>query len=111
MSNRDMKIYVIPVMLVMLFSTFDSFFTIYLIDSGAKEINPIMNKCLDVGVDFFLFVKYTLTALGLAILYAFQDHFIFGGKVKTRNLIWLIVVIYFILITYEFALLWTSYHA
>ena len=49
------------IVLLIILSLADAFFTLYLIDHGATEINPIMAYFLSLGPWAFIFSKYFLT--------------------------------------------------
>jgi hypothetical protein len=85
----------------------DAVLTIWLIHAGAQEINPIMQHCLGRGVHVFLMVKYGLTAGGLPLLLVFQNHSLFGTRLRVRHLIPLILVLYAVLISYQIMLIHT----
>jgi hypothetical protein len=65
--------------LVLLLSVADAFLTLWLMDNGAVELNPVMAYFLAVGDDAFLAAKYFLTSLSVIIAvvlhYAFLRHF------------------------------------
>ena len=50
---------------ILILSIGDGLFTLYLMDHGAKEINPIMDYFIEVSPWAFLFVKFTLTSCAL----------------------------------------------
>jgi hypothetical protein len=60
---------------VLLLSIVDALLTLWLVDNGAVEINPVMVYYLDLGPAAFMAIKYFITAAGvtLAVLlnYAF----------------------------------------
>jgi len=64
------------VALVMALCTADGLFTIFHLDRGAKEINPIMDFALSFGTLHFLIVKYAMTAAGLLVLLTHKNFFI-----------------------------------
>jgi hypothetical protein len=61
------------IVLILFLSVTDAFLTLFLIDHGAIEVNPIMAFYLEVGPYAFLFVKYGLTSLGLILLLLFSN--------------------------------------
>ena len=65
--------------LVLLLSVADAFLTLWLMDNGAVELNPVMAYFIAVGDDAFLAVKYLLTSISVVIAvvlhYAFLRHF------------------------------------
>jgi hypothetical protein len=83
----------------------DAVLTIWLIQAGAQEVNPIMEHFLGLGDHVFLMVKYALTAAGLPLLLIFQNHYLFGTRFRVRYLIPFILVLYAALITYQIVLI------
>lgn len=65
---------VFPILLILLLSMLDAFFTLVLIERGAVEVNPLMAFYLGIGPGVFLTVKYVLTCLSLFILLMFSHH-------------------------------------
>ena len=59
--------------LILFFSVIDALLTLFLINHGAIEINPIMAFYLDLGPYVFLGVKYGLLKAQLAIGLSGQD--------------------------------------
>jgi hypothetical protein len=56
-----------------LLSVLDAYFTIFHVDEGAREVNPLMNFLLGYGNMYFFVLKYILTALGIVILCIYQN--------------------------------------
>lgn len=74
-------------MVVLLFlSLVDAMLTLFLIDNGASEINPVMAYFLKFGPYTFLGVKYFITCYAALILLIFQNFFIRKLKIFTRAL-------------------------
>jgi len=66
----------ILLLLIILLSVFDGWFTIFFVEKGAQEINPFMNILIGYGNIYFFTVKYVATALGLLILCICKNLFI-----------------------------------
>jgi hypothetical protein len=60
-------------LLVVLLSVLDGYLTIFHVERGAQEINPIMNFLLGYGDDCFFILKYVLTAIGVIIFCIFKN--------------------------------------
>ncbi len=56
------------VVAILLLCAADAAFTIYHLNRGATEVNPIMNFALSFGTLHFLIIKYVLTVAGLFVL-------------------------------------------
>ena len=65
--------------LVLVLSVADGMLTLWLIDRGATELNPIMDYYLDQGPHIFMLAKYLITAFVVIITvvmnYAFLRFF------------------------------------
>ena len=95
----------IVIMMLIIASIVDAILTIQLIEAGAKEINPLMDHLLDNGILVFLLVKYVLTVAGLPLLLIFQNHYLFGTRIRVGYLIPMAVVMYLVLIGYQLVLM------
>ena len=54
--------------LILFLSVVDAYLTLWLIDEGAMEINPIMAYYLSIGPNTFLAAKYLLTVAAVTIV-------------------------------------------
>ena len=73
---------IIAVIVLLFLSLIDAMLTLFLIDNGAKEINPIMAYFLEFGPYTFLGVKYFLTCYAALVLLIFQNFFIRKLKIS-----------------------------
>ena len=94
-SFSVMPLTVALVLFVTLASGLDALFTLLHIESGATEMNPIMNFALGHGVGFFLAAKVALTSIGCCFL-ALHQHFRLGRE----GLRWLTIA-YTVLLVYH----------
>ncbi len=62
--------------LVLLLSVADALLTLWLLDRGANEINPVMAYFLQFGPSTFMMTKYILTAISVTIVVLFNYVFI-----------------------------------
>ena len=95
----------IVILMLIIASIVDAILTIQLLDAGAKEVNPLMDRLLDHGILPFLFGKYVLTVVGLPLLLIFKNHHLFGTPVRVGYLIPMAVVLYLVLIGYQLVLM------
>ncbi|MDB5390650.1 MAG: hypothetical protein JWM11_6296 [Planctomycetaceae bacterium] len=84
----------------------DAYITLILLENGCEEVNPVMNYLLELGPLSFLVGKYVLTAAGLPILLMFKNYFLFGTRFRVGYLIPGFVLMYLVLISYQFCLLY-----
>jgi hypothetical protein len=85
----------IPLVLIIVLSVFDAWFTVFYVERGAREINPFMDILIGYGNIYFFTVKYVATALGLIILCIYKNLYI------TRIGILFILFLYFVVFTHH----------
>jgi len=85
---------------VLLLSCTDALFTLNLLLLGANEVNALMNSMLADGVDAFLAVKISMTAISIIVLVAAANRKFFG-LFRVERLLQLICLGYVALIGYE----------
>ena len=95
----------IVVLTLIVASIVDAILTIRLLEAGAKEINPLMDRLLDHGIRTFLLGKYVLTVGGLPLLLIFKNHYLFGTRIRVGYLIPMAVALYVVLIGYQLVLM------
>ena len=79
----------------------DGTMTIFLVEKGAWEANPLMRYALSVSHEFFFFLKYFLTAGGLLVLLWNGNRRVLGGLFSLEEIVWGIVLFYEGLVIYE----------
>jgi hypothetical protein len=72
---------------VLVLSATDALLTLYLLNHGAHEVNPVMAYFLEKGPMIFMLVKYMLTAIGVTIVVIISDVFIPWLRIFTRDLL------------------------
>lgn len=72
--------------LVLLFSVADALLTLWLIDHGANEINPVMAYFLQFGPNIFMLVKYLFTSMSVIIVVLLHYVFIRYLRIQFRVL-------------------------
>ncbi|MFW2405882.1 MAG: DUF5658 family protein [Gammaproteobacteria bacterium] len=85
---------------VLLLSCTDALFTLNLLLLGANEANALMDSMLSEGVDAFLAVKISMTAIAIVVLVAAANRK-FCGLFRVVRLLQLICLGYLVLIGYE----------
>jgi hypothetical protein len=98
--------YVFTLFLTLIFTLVDGTLTIFLVRRGAWEANPVMRHALSISFEYFLALKYLLTAGGLFVLLRLGRRKLFGGALTAEELAAGIVLFYEGLIIYEV----TIYH-
>ena len=93
------------IILILFLSVLDALLTLYLIDHGATEINPIMDYYLNVGPYTFFTVKYALTAFAVLVLLFCQNIFLRTIKIYTRSLFYFIAAALMTVVAWELYLI------
>lgn len=89
---------------VMVLSSLDAFFTLRLIERGAREINPIMAAMMGEGAATFAATKMLLTGLSVLVLVFLERAHVFN-RVRTGVMLSAAFVFYVCLVCYEILLL------
>ncbi len=93
------------IVLILFFSVLDGLLTLFLIDHGATELNPVMAYYLDVGPYAFFSAKYLLTSVAVVILLLCQNAFLRTIRIHTRSLFFVIVVAFMSVVAWELFLI------
>ena len=70
----------VAIILILFLSILDALLTLYLIENGFLEINPVMAYFLEFGPLIFMGAKYFLTSMGVVILLIFKNGFFVKPK-------------------------------
>jgi hypothetical protein len=89
------------IVFILLLSIIDALLTLFLIDCGASEINPIMAYFLNFGPFTFMSVKYFLTCYSLVVLLIFSNVFLVRFKMYARSLFSFVIGLFLIVIGWE----------
>jgi hypothetical protein len=103
-TDRFPPALLLMILMLLAASMVDATLTLQLIRVGCTEVNPLMGHLLECGVPAFLMGKYALTAVGLPILVIFRHHYLFGTRLRVEHLIPVALVLYAVLIAYQFVL-------
>lgn len=74
------------IVIILFLSIIDALLTLFLVDCGASEINPIMAYFLNFGPVTFMSVKYFLTCYSVIVLLIFNNFFLRKLKIYVRSL-------------------------
>ncbi len=83
----------------------DALITIRLLQAGGEELNPVMHFLLQFGEAPFLVVKFGATVLALLVLIIHKEYYLARRRFRIRHLMAGALVVYALLILYEFTLL------
>jgi hypothetical protein len=98
------------IVLILAFSLADAFLTLWLVDRGATELNPLMAFFLNHGPAVFIGVKYLLTSISLVILVIFSQVFLRRFGIYIRSIIASILMLFSSVIAWEVYLLLRYIH-
>ncbi len=101
--DRYGKRSIIVILITLILSFVDAFFTLNLVRAGGEELNPVMLFFLQYGPLPFLISKYVFTAFGIVVLIMFKNYPMFKG-IMVRDLLLFVPMFYFLLIAYEIIL-------
>ena len=90
---------------ILLLSILDALLTLYLIDHGATELNPIMSYFIEHSPLLFMGAKYLLTCVGVVILLLFRNVLRKRSLTHTRHLFSYIVGTFTTIIVWELYLI------
>lgn len=93
------------VLLVILLSVADAFFTLFLISTGAEEINPFMDYFLNFGPYVFFAVKYLLTCSSIFIVLLIGNVVILRGRLRARGLLTVFAGLFSLVVLWELFLI------
>ena len=95
-----------PIVLILLLSVIDAFLTLFLVDYGAREINPIMAYFLKFGPVTFMGVKYLLTCYSVVVLLILHNVYFRKLRIHARSLFSCAVSMFVIVIAWELFLMY-----
>jgi len=90
---------------VLLLSCTDALFTLNLLNAGATEANAVMASMLDQGVDRFVAVKISITAISVVFLVTIARRKVFMSF-SVEHLLQIFCAGYILVICYEVYLFW-----
>ncbi|MEJ2164549.1 MAG: DUF5658 family protein [Desulfobacterales bacterium] len=91
---------------IMLLCVMDALLTLFLLDHGAYEANPLMAYLLSLGPYAFIIPKYGLTALVIFGLFLFKAVLVQRFHVSTHTLIYVGAWIYAAVVAWELYLIY-----
>ena len=94
----------VTVVMVMSGCVLDALLTLYLLDKGAVEVNPLMALALFFGVRQFVLLKVVLTGLCLLLL-TVHHRFLLYRRLRVQQLLACLALTYATLLLYELALM------
>jgi hypothetical protein len=95
----------VAIVAILFLSVLDALLTLYLIDSGSTELNPVMSYFLRYGPFAFMVAKYALTCAGVVILLLFRNAILKRSATHTRHLFSYIIGAFSTVIMWELFLI------
>lgn len=93
------------IVLILLLSILDALLTLYLIDNGSTEMNPVMSYFLKYGPYVFMGAKYFLTCLGVVILLLFRNTLRKRSVTHAQNIFSYIIGVFTTVVIWELCLI------
>lgn len=90
---------------ILMLSVLDAMLTLYLIDNGSTELNPVMSYFIEYGPFVFMGAKYFLTCTGVIILLLFRNVLRKRSITHTQHLFSYIIVAFTTVIAWELYLI------
>ena len=90
---------------ILMLSVLDALLTLYLIDNGSTELNPVMSYFIEYSPYVFMGAKYFLTCIGVIILLLFRNVLRKRSITHTQNLFSYIIVTFATVIAWELYLI------
>lgn len=84
----------------------DALLTLFLLNHGANEINPIMAYLMNIGPYVFFIPKYAMTVFATFGLLLFRKVVIQRFNVSTHSLLYLLAWIYVAVVAWELYLVY-----
>lgn len=102
-ESKSLIVYVVALIIL---NILDVISTLYIMDNGGLEVNPLMDFFIQIDTLLFASVKLGLISLGIILLY-WHRHFSVLGIMRTKHLIQGLCFMYATLILYHTTLIYT----
>lgn len=89
---------------IILMSIADAYFTLYILERGGEELGPFVNYLIQQSEILFFVIKHFITAIAVLFVLMHKNFIIFKYFSGYHGL-YLMLISYVILITYEFSIL------
>ena len=91
----------VVIVLLLILSLADAFFTLYLIEHGATEINPIMAYFLSLGFWPFILSKYVITCSGILCLLVTHNLYFKPLRMHVKSIFPVFILIFLLIIGWQ----------
>ena len=93
------------IMFILFLSILDALLTLYLIDNGSNELNPVMAYFLKFGPMTFVIAKYMLTSAGVVILLICKNVFLTKANIYTHSIFSYVIVVFSTVVVWQIYLI------
>lgn len=93
------------IVIILALSVIDGILTLWLIDKGAMEVNPVMAFYLNLGPDIFMAIKYLVTAAAVTIVVVMNHAFIRILRVRFGQLLKVFAGCFAVVVVWELYLM------
>ena len=93
------------IMAILFLSVLDALFTLFLIEHGSTELNPIMALSLKGGPFTFFAVKYSLTSMAVIIFLIFKNTTISKLGLRTNSIFSWVIALFGAVVAWEIFLI------
>jgi len=90
---------------IIMLSVLDALLTLYLIDNGSTEVNPVMSYFIEHGPFEFMMAKYFFTCAGVILLLLFRNVLLKRSITHTQHLFSYIICAFATVIAWELYLI------
>lgn len=87
--------------ILLILSLTDGFCTLYLLERGAREINPLMAYLISLGPVPFIFGKFALTSCGIVCLLVLSNMYFRPLRMHIRTIFPVLIVFFAIVIAWQ----------
>ena len=96
----------VPIINILFLSAIDALFTLYLLNHGAYETNPLMAYLLNIGPYAFFVSKYALTMFGIFCLLLFRGIVVRRWNLNSHAFLYLFAGVYIAVFGWELFLVY-----
>jgi hypothetical protein len=89
------------IIIILFLSVLDALLTLFLIQNGAFEVNPIMAYYLKIGPYSFLAVKYALTSVGVIVFLLLRNIYLRPLKMYAGTLLYIVVAVFVTVVAWQ----------
>ena len=91
----------VPIVAILFMCVLDALLTLFLLNHGAYETNPIMAYLLNIGPYAFYITKYAITIIATLGLLMFRGMLIQRFNLSVHLLLYFVAGLYFIVVAWE----------